>query len=125
MFDQLSHPTDYDTTEVSHAAARKFVSEYAVALISASALLAGAGGKRLAQGVIDDAADQARLPRRLQRNLRQLLDILELRHAHDDTRVEFWCFAEIDPASPAVEEICLLSEGLRAALETDFILESE
>jgi hypothetical protein len=125
MFDQLSHPIDYDMKEASHAAARNFVSAHAAALVSASALLAGAGGKRLAQGVIDDVADQARLPRRLQRNLRQLLDILELRHAHDDTRVEFWCFAEIDPASPAVAEICLLSEGLRAALEADFILERE
>jgi hypothetical protein len=49
--------------------------------------------------------------------LRDLLGILTLEHVHDDTRIEAMLFAEIDPADPVVEDICLLTDGLRDVLE--------
>ena len=49
--------------------------------------------------------------------LDDLLDLLMLEHVHDPDRIEAGRFALIDPASPVVEEICLLADGLNARLE--------
>ncbi len=52
------------------------------------------------------------LSRRLSRQLVTLHQLLTLHNVHDPKRVEAAYFAEIDPASPIVEDICLLSEAL-------------
>ena len=57
------------------------------------------------------------MPRRLRRDLDSLLDLLMLQNVHDETRIEVALFAAIDPASPIVEDLCLLADGLRGAIE--------
>jgi hypothetical protein len=52
--------------------------------------------------------------------MKKLHDLLTLQHVADLDREECGYFAEIDPADPAVEEICLLSDGLLGILtQTD------
>ncbi|ABG33490.1 hypothetical protein [Roseobacter denitrificans] len=47
----------------------------------------------------------------------QLLEILSLEHVHDTSRPDASYFAAIDPADPTVEEICLVTDRLRCALQ--------
>lgn len=77
-------------------------------------------------GVEDASARVERLAERLRKECRlirsvrsmldQLLVLLMLEHVHDPERAEAGYFALIDPADPVVEEICLLTDGLRHAL---------
>lgn len=56
-------------------------------------------------------ADQVYRPPK--KDVNDLLAILTLEHVHDCDRDESGYFAEIDPADPIVEDICLLADGLR------------
>ncbi len=53
---------------------------------------------------------------RTMRAFSELLNLLMLEHVHEPWRIEAARFAQIDPASPVVEEICLLADGLEEAL---------
>ncbi|THH34282.1 hypothetical protein E4Z66_18970 [Aliishimia ponticola] len=90
------------------------LSNYA-AFECATALLGGQAAQKRFRRLIDDALSAPELSRRLNRELDALEDLLGLRHVHDDTRVEAMHFAMIDPASPAVADICALLDGLRDA----------
>ncbi|WP_027259141.1 hypothetical protein [Leisingera aquimarina] len=82
------------------------------ALQNASVLLGGQPGVRCVQALLDDLEIQPKLTRRMERNLTSLYDLLTLENVHDPDRIEAACFAEIDPTSPIVENICLLSDEL-------------
>lgn len=56
------------------------------------------------------------LTRATKKDLQAMLDILSLEHVDDFDRPEAGYFAAIDPADPVVANICLLTDGLRAAL---------
>lgn len=112
----------FDTTETytairstSHEL-RAFVDDHYDALQNAAALLGGQSGSRLAQKVIDGLRLAEPVCHRTVDALDELLDLLMLEHVHDPERIESGRFALIDPASPVVEDICLLSEGLANAL---------
>lgn len=57
--------------------------------------------------------------------LAELLSLLMLENVHDPERPEAGFFALIDPADPAIEEICLLTDGFRNALEQAGALTAE
>lgn len=96
---------------------RRFISENLDGLTNAASLLAGARGSRLVTNIFDRLRADARISRSTWLALRDLLGILTLEHVHDPDRSEAAFFASIDPADPIVEEICLLTDGLRDALE--------
>ena len=95
---------------------RAFVQEHCEALQHAAELLAGRRGSALANRIAEDLSDASTLSRRCRRDLKDLLGILALENVDDPDREESARFAAIDPASPVVEEICLLTEGLRDVL---------
>ena len=95
---------------------RAFVEEHRQALIAAGSLLGGPGGARTAQAVVEGLGPTPASPRRLRLDLGSLLDLLTLENVHDETRIEAALFAAIDPASPIVEDLCLLADGLRDAI---------
>ena len=94
-----------------------FVQDHCDALLDAAALLAGRRGARLAQSVIDGVTEKSASARRSMQDLGNLLDILMLEHVHDIGSEEAARFAAIDPCDPCVEEICLLADGLRDAMD--------
>lgn len=114
MFDQISPDTFADANLL--APLRQFADPHRDALINAAALLGGRRGTRLALDALDGLSTEIVPTRRTQNSLVALLDLLSLEHVHDETREEAARFAEIDPCDPVVEEICVLTDGLRDAL---------
>ena len=95
---------------------RIFVDEHTDGLLDAAALLGGQPGVRLARSVLDGLGCFGTPSRGTMRALDDLLDLLMLEHVHDPDRIEATRFAMINPASPVVEEICLLADGLKDAV---------
>ncbi|GAA6202956.1 hypothetical protein [Aquicoccus sp. SU-CL01552] len=93
----------------------EFVVTHCAALACAAALLGGSGAERRVRLLVDDLNRTPLLTPRLKRELDAIEDLLALRHVHDVDRLEAERFMQIDPADPAVEDICLLLDGLRAA----------
>ncbi|UWQ52335.1 hypothetical protein [Leisingera caerulea] len=100
---------------------REFFHLRSEALQNASALLGGQPGVRCVHALMDDLAIQPKLTRRMERNLTRLHELLTLENVHDPERIEAACFAEIDPNSPIVEDICLLSDEFIDHLRALFI----
>ena len=96
---------------------RSFAGEHQDALLDAAHLLGGSYGIRLAQAAIEGLAEPGTPSRRTMRSLDELLSLLMLENVQDASRIEAALFAEIDPASACVEEICLLADRLHDALE--------
>ncbi len=92
-----------------------FLVENAEALCCASELLGGKKAERRTRRLINEVGMAAPMTQWLRRELDALEDLLALRHVDDFDREEAEYFAMIDPASPVVEEICLLLDGLRDA----------
>ncbi|WP_102227145.1 hypothetical protein [Acidimangrovimonas sediminis] len=105
---------------------RIFMSNHLNGLRDAAGLLAGQRGVRLVETIADRLHnDTTRIARATWLAIRDLLGILTLEHVHDERRPEAGFFARIDPADPVVEEVCLLTDGLRAALEKVLAAEPE
>jgi hypothetical protein len=116
------HETACRQADTPYATVVAYVETHCEALQHAAELLAGRRGAALAARIAEDLSDAPCLSRRCRRDLEDLLDILALKNVDDPDREEAVCFAAIDPASPVVEEICLLTDGLRDVLalaETD------
>lgn len=96
---------------------RMVFEEAADAFLNAASLLAGGPGEQLVLGIIDDLSGTVAISWRTAKALFDLLDILELRNVDDENRPEAGFFANIDPTSPVVEEICILTDQLRDAIE--------
>lgn len=96
---------------------RRFIDTNFAALQHAAELLAGRRGTKVTSTIVEGLQDASTVNRRTWHALRDLLGILTLEHVHDDTRVEAMLFAQIDLADPVVENICLLTDGLRDVLE--------
>lgn len=95
---------------------RDFMSSHHEALQNASVLLGGQPALRRTQALLDDIMNARYLTRRLKFRIAALHDLLTLSNVHDFDTLEAACFAEIDPASPIVEELCLLADALREAI---------
>lgn len=83
---------------------------------NAAGLLAGHQGRRLVGDIISAMLDQGELSPPTIKRLRRLFDVLSLKNVGDPYSDEASYFAEIDPASPQVEEICLLTDALSSAM---------
>lgn len=95
------------------------------ALLHASSLLGGKPGLHCLQALIDDLEIQPKLTRRMERNLIRLHKLLTLQNVHDLDRIEAHYFAEIDPATPVVEELCLLSDEFTEHLQEYLAVQAE
>lgn len=65
---------------------------------------------------IDALSHDRDLRRRTIERLHELEDLLALEHVGDPDRAEAGYFAAIDILDPVVEEICLLTDGLRSVV---------
>ncbi len=112
MFDQ---PTDfYDTTNDTRVAqtARTFLSQHGHSLPGLVGLL---GGRRAEAGVCDliDGVATGRLTdRQIVKAVRAIHAVLDLRHVGDPDRIETALFAEIDPASEIVHDLCAMTDAV-------------
>lgn len=97
---------------------RRLADTHRDALLDAASWLGDRPGLWLAQAALDGLADAGLLSRRTLRLLDELFELLTLEHVHDPLRIEASRFASIDPASPDVEEICLLADQLGEAIGT-------
>ncbi len=95
---------------------RDFMSSHHEALQNASLLLGGQPALRRTQALLGDLMSARSLTRRLRYRIAALHGLLTLSNVHDIETLEAAYFAEIDPASPIMEELCLLIEGLKEAI---------
>ncbi|MCT4607973.1 MAG: hypothetical protein N4A70_02060, partial [Pelagimonas sp.] len=96
---------------------REFFYEQSEALQNAAVLLGGQPALRCVHALMDDLAIQPSFTRRMKSNFARLQAVLTLQNDHEMNGVEAALFAAIDPASPIVEEICLLSDQLGDLLQ--------
>ena len=81
----------------------------------AAALLGGRAGAELVRDIPERLSRPGERSRGTERQLDRLEALLSLEHVHCEDTFEEGAFASIDPASPVVEEVCLLVDGLRDA----------
>ena len=107
----------FDFCPPALASLKEFLSERLCALRSAALLLGGAQAARRFDRLASALFDASRLTQRLRRELDWLMSLLTLERVDVFDCEEAACFAAIDPASPAVDEICLLTDALQERLE--------
>lgn len=91
--------------------------ERAEALSNSATLLAGPRGGTLVCAIVDALQRNKSLGRGARTAIQRLLEILSLQNVEDLSRDEAARLAVIDPSDPVVEEICLLTDELRDALD--------
>ena len=111
------YDSDTPLSEPAAEAASCFLTERADALLSAAELLGGGTARRRTGRLIRDLAGAPCLTRRLRAELVALHRLLSLQDVDDLESDAAAFFAAIDPANPAVEEICLLTDALTSLLE--------
>lgn len=79
-------------------------------------LLGGYESMRLVDRIHESLQSDVNISRRTWLALNTLRDLLHLENVGDPDRPEMGFFAVIDPNDPVVEEICLLTDGLNAAI---------
>lgn len=82
----------------------------------AARLLGGYESMRLVDQIHEALQSDGDISRRTRLSLDALRDLFHLENVGDPDRPEMGFFAVIDPHDPIVEEICLLTDGLTAAL---------
>ncbi len=109
--------TDIRTTAAIEAApVLAFFAEHQSALWHASRLIGGYEKARLVDALVQTLQQERRLTRRTRIMLDQLLAVLSLDFV-DDECPAMGVFVPIDPEDPAVAEICLVTDGLRDAID--------
>ncbi|SFP31250.1 hypothetical protein SAMN04488047_1059 [Tranquillimonas alkanivorans] len=96
---------------------RHFIEEHEDTLIKAARLLGGPDGVALAMQAVQRLRQESWLSGGTRRRLHALVALLALEHVHDHDRVEGGYFAALDPGSAEAEEVCLLVDRLRAAMD--------
>ncbi|MDV7141754.1 hypothetical protein R3X27_03565 [Tropicimonas sp. TH_r6] len=95
-----------------HLQLSSFLLENAVGLVSSARLLGGRRAVRRTAYLIEEVSTSAVLTLRHRHALVELHSLLSLKDVHIEDSVEAVCFSMIDPASPVVEEICLLANQM-------------
>jgi len=93
-----------------------FIEQNYAGLRHAAHLLGGDDALRLVDRIHASLQSGVIISRRTRISLDALRDLLHLENASDPDRPEAGFFARIDPCDPVVEDICLLTDGLDAAL---------
>ena len=96
---------------------RQLFHEKADAFYSAATVLGGPRGAALVDAIVEGLRLPGPPGRGTRAALRRLLGLLSLENTNDETRPEAAMFASLDPADPIVEEICLLTDDLRDAID--------
>jgi hypothetical protein len=109
-------PTYTCPTFKAEIALKAFLNGHVDALISSAALLGSQPAVRRTADLIQDILLAPRLTRRMRQDLVGLHRLLSLDCVDDFNSLDAACFAEIDPASPMVEDICELTDALREHL---------
>lgn len=112
------HPAaGFPSPHPSETALVRYLCAHAEALLNAAALLGDRPAVRRTARLLEELVETRQpLTRRLRREILGLHRLLSLDCVDDLDSLEAVCFAGIDPASPAVEEVCLLTDGLEAHL---------
>jgi len=90
------------------------------ALQNAALLLGGPHWLKRVQSLLEALWTENSLHGRVGREITALHRLLTLTHVHDPSRPEAAYFAALDPSSPHVEEISLLADELRQAIEETY-----
>ena len=96
----------------------QFLSDNSEGLQNAALLLGGKWALKRVQHMIDFLAMTQELTRRVRSDLVALHELFSLKYVGDPERIETVLFAEIDPADPMVEEICLLTDKLKDHMQS-------
>lgn len=104
------------------SALHSFFQDYSSGIQHAAYRLGGSVWLRRSQKIIDAMSQPLSPTRRTLDEIQKLYDLLTLEHVHDIEHESSRRFAEIDPASPAMEEICLLVDQMRDAAEESGLL---
>ena len=102
----------FDLTTDNITSIRAFMASHSEAVQNAAYLLGGQPALRKAQSLLDEIASSLLMTRRLGRQLLDLHALLTLQNVHCGDTIEAACFADLDPASPIVEDICILCDEL-------------
>lgn len=95
---------------------RVFAGDHREALLDAAGLVGGTHGVRTAMSVLEGLQAGRPASRSLRRDIARLRALLHLEDVQERDGAEAAFVAAIDPASPMVEELCLLADGLDAAI---------
>ncbi len=104
-------------TSAPFAALAHFLLSHMDQLIDAAGVLGGQPAVRRTARLLEDVSAATALNRRLSRELVDLHRLLSLQLVDDLDSIEAARFSEIDPCSPIVEQICLLTDQFRDYLE--------
>ena len=94
-----------------------FVSARHEALWNAARLLGGSHSARLVDRCVQALRDDRCVTRRTRIMLGQILSVLSLKHVDNPDLPYMGYLAAIDSGDPVVDDICLLTDELRGALE--------
>lgn len=115
--ENLKTTTRLDVQDFAVLPILKFLSENHDALWHAARLLGGYDTSRLVDRCADIFERERRMTRTARLMLDQILSVLTLEKVHEPDTPYMGFFAVIDPNDPVVAEICLLSDGLSAAID--------
>ncbi|MDT0683409.1 hypothetical protein RM543_11990 [Roseicyclus sp. F158] len=115
MFDQIQSPSLFTSSDPV-ASLRDFVVSHREGLLHAAGLLGGKRGTGLVLEILEELSSARPVSRRTRTRVIALIELLSLERVHELGSEECFYFAAIDPCDPVVEEICLLTDGLRDAL---------
>ena len=116
MFDQIQSPSLFSSSRPV-TPLRDFVATHREGLLIAAELLGGHRGVGLALEIFGELSSARPVSRRTQMRVIALIELLSLERVHELGSEECSRFAAIDPCDPVVEEICLLTDGLRDAFD--------
>lgn len=102
----------FDLTTDTMTSIRAFMASHSEAVQNAAYLLGGQPALRKAQSLLDEIASSLVMTRRLAHKLLDLHALLTLQNVHRGDTVEAACFADLEPSSPIVEDICVLCDEL-------------
>ncbi len=108
----------------SATALHRLFHENSAGLQNAALLRGGRPALKRVTRIIDDLSYSSKIGGRTQRDIEALHALLTLSNVHDEDRPEASYFAELDPAAPYIEEICLLADQLEAAMAETGIVSS-
>ncbi len=107
----------FDLSQLGLQNLQAFLRGHSEALQNTALLLGGQPALRRTQRLLEDISGGRRLTRRLERELCVLHRLLSLEDVCDFETIEAAYFAELDPASPVTEEICLLCDRFTDCLD--------
>lgn len=116
MFDQIQSPSLFSSSRPV-TPLRDFVATHREGLLHAAELLGGHRGIGLALEIFGELSSARPVSRRTRMQVIALIELLSLGRVHELGSEECSRFASIDPCDPVVEEICLLTDGLRDSFD--------